>query len=404
MLRPALGALALLAACSSGPSAAPEAVGRAAAEPGLAAVPDTLDVIAARVDSEDAAFRVVRVVGGLQNPWAMAFLPDGRLLVTERPGRLLLVDGGRATPVAGTPEVAARGQGGLLDVALHPRFEDNRLVYLTYATGDGRGLGTRLARARLADDARALDDLEVLYTLPQLSNAGQHFGSRLAFLPDGTLLMTIGDRGQMDRAQDRADAAGATLRFSDDGSVPPDNPFVGEPGVRPELYTYGNRNSQGMAVEPGTGRVWQTEHGPRGGDELNVIRPGRNYGWPEVSLGADYVTRRPIGQRPPAPGVEDAVTHWTPSIAPSGLAFYAGDAFPAWRGNLFAGALAHRQVRRIVLDGERVVRQEILLEGLLGRIRDVRVGPDGLVYVATDENPGGVYRLEPVGAGQAQQR
>lgn len=387
-----------LAACRSSTPEPPTQ--RAAAATGASvAAPDSADVVTERIDTEAGALRLVRIVGGLENPWGVAFLPDGRALVTERPGRLQLVEGGRTTAVGGVPDVWASGQGGLLDVVLHPAYASNGLVYLTHAARGEGGAGTRLVRARLdlGDAARpALRDVETLYTIPRLTSRGQHFGSRLAWLPDGTLLMTVGDRGEMARAQDRADAAGSTLRLTADGGIPPDNPFVGQSGVRPELFTYGNRNSQGMAVDPETGLVWQTEHGPQGGDELNLIRAGANYGWPEVSHGRNYGTGTPIGTgRQTAPGVTDPLVVWTPSIGTSGTAVYRGTAFPAWNGHLLVGGLVSKTVERVAVEGERVVSQEAIPVSAIGRVRDVRVGPDGLVYLLTDENPGGLYRLEP---------
>ena len=351
-----------------------------------------VEVVAPRIVSEKETFRVVQVAGGLEHPWAVAFLPDGRMLVSERPGRLRLVEDGRLTEVSGLPEVAPVGQGGLLDLVLHPRYAENGWIYFAHSAGQGAELGTRISRARLSGSR--LTEVQTLFTMRPGSNTRQHFGSRLAFLPDGTLLFTIGDRGARDRAQDLGDHAGSTLRINDDGSVPMDNPFVATPGALPEIYTYGNRNAQGMVVHPDTGRVWQHEHGPRGGDEINIIEPGKNYGWPRITYGQEYFGGR-IGTTR-APGLEEPLLHWTPSIAPSGMDFYSGSAFPAWRGNLFVGALVGRHLRRLEVQGEEVVHQEVLLLNTLGRIRDVRQGPDGLVYVLTDEGNGGLFRLEPV--------
>lgn len=350
-----------------------------------------LEVVVPRAQSEAADFRVVRVAGGLEHPWALVFLPDGRALVSERPGRLALVDGPRVTRIPGLPAVSAAGQGGLLDLALHPDYAANGWIYLSYAAGEGGDLGTRVARARLRGERLA--DLQVLFAMRRGAAGGAHFGARLAFLPDRSLLFTIGDRGDRDRAQSLREHAGKTLRILEDGSIPRDNPFIGRAGALPEIYTFGNRNAQGLAVQQGTGLVWQHEHGPRGGDEVNLLEPGRNYGWPRITYGREY-SGGDIGPSA-APGLEPPVLHWTPSIAPSGLAFYEGSAFPAWRGNLFAGALVGRHLRRLVLDGRRVVRQETLLEGL-GRIRDVRLGPEGFLYLLTDESDGQLLRLEPL--------
>jgi aldose sugar dehydrogenase len=352
------------------------------------------EVIEERIESEEATYRLVRVVGGLENPWGLTFLPEGRLLVTERGGRMSIVENGTLTQVTGLPEIRAEGQGGLLDVVLHPDYGSNGWIYFTYSAPGPGGMGTELARARL--EGTALVDLETLYSMEPKTDRRQHFGSRIVFLGDGTLLFTIGDRGEMERAQDPADPAGSTIRINEDGGIPGDNPFAGEANALPELYTIGNRNSQGMAVDA-QGNVWQTEHGPRGGDELNLIRPGNNYGWPEATYGLDYRTQEQIGVRPDETGAfVEPVTWWTPAIAPSGLAYYDGDAFPAWRGNLLAGSLTQQKVIRIVLDGQTVTHQEDLIQGRIGRIRDVRQGPDGFIYVINDVSDAGIYRLEPV--------
>jgi aldose sugar dehydrogenase len=353
------------------------------------------EVVINRVDSEKATFRVVRVTGGLANPWGLAFLPDGRKLVNEREGRLHLVEDGQTTAVTNLPDIRDHGQGGFLDITLHPDYGRNGWIYFVYAGPTGAGVGTHLSRARL--DGTSLTDYERLYTLEPKTNARVHFGSRINFLDDGTLLFTIGDRGNGPRAQDLRDAAGSTIRLNDDGSIPQDNPFVGREDALPELYTVGNRNSQGMAIHPQTGDVWQTEHGPRGGDELNLIRPGANYGWPEASWGRDYRTGEQIGvPHDQAEDYEEPVEYWVPAIAPSGLVFYEGDAFPQWQNHLFAGSLVQRKLIRIELDGHDVTHQEYLLQGQIGRIRDVLNGPDGYIYILTDEGDGGIYRLEPV--------
>jgi aldose sugar dehydrogenase len=348
-----------------------------------------------QIRTEYQPIRVVKEVGGLEHPWSVAFLPDGRKLVTLRGGELLLVADGEATRVSGVPEVSARNQGGLLDVAVHPGYEENGWVYLTYSRGDADGTATALVRARLEDGA--LVDLEDLFEQDRRSRPGGHYGSRLAWTLDGKLLMSVGDRMmEPDRAQDLGDHAGSLLRLEDDGSVPEDNPFVGEEGAQHEIYSFGHRNIQGLIVHPESGEIWVTEHGPRGGDELNLIEAGGNYGWPEVSLGRDYRTFRPIGVRS-KPGLIDPVIHWTPALAPSGLALVRGGRFPAWEGNLLAGGLRPEQIRRLVLEDGEVVHQEELLRGRIGRIRDVRVGPDGLIYVLTDQADGALYRIEPAG-------
>ena len=346
-------------------------------------------------ESERHRFRLTVVASGLEHPWSLAFLPDGAMLVTERPGRLRVIRDGALdpTPVSGVPEVAATGQGGLLDVALHPRFRDNRLVYLSYA-GKGRGgTGTEVARGRLSEGR--LEDLEILFAVRPKSRGGRHFGSRLAFGAQGHLYVTTGERGDPDRAQDPGDAAGSVIRLTEDGAVPPDNPFVGRAGARPEIFSIGHRNPQGLARHPETGRIWEVEHGPRGGDEVNVIEAGVNYGWPVITYGTSYAGF-PIGEGSEKPGMAQPAAYWVPSISPSGMAFYTGAAFPAWRGNLFVGALSGELLVRLELDGERVVREERLLEELGQRIRDVRQGPDGFLYLLTDAPDGALLRLEPL--------
>ena len=350
------------------------------------------------IESEEHAFRVVTVTEGLDHPWGLAFLPDGRMLVTERAGRLRTVTAGRLdpNPVAGVPPVRASGQGGLLDVALHPDFGQNRWVYLSYAAGGLGRAGTEVARGRLRGGR--LVDVEVLFRALPKSFGGRHFGSRLRFAPDGHLFVSLGDRGDRHRAQDPGDHAGSIIRLRDDGGVPRDNPFVEVAGARPEIFTTGNRNVQGLAFHPETGALWAHEHGPRGGDELNVVRNGVNYGWPVISYGREYASGIPVGEGTHRDGMAQPVLQWTPSIAPSGLTVYDGERFPRWRGNLFVGALRFRLLARLELDGERVVHEEHLLEDRYGRIRDVRTGPDGLLYLLTDAPApyGALLRLEPV--------
>ncbi len=349
-----------------------------------------------RVVAQDAGepFRAATLAEGLEHPWGMAFLPDGGILITERPGRLRLYADGRLhpEPIAGLPPIAVHGQGGLLDVALHPDFARNRLVYLSYAARDADGVGTSVGRARL--DGHRLVDGQRLFDLRPRSGAGQHFGSRLVFDTAGHLYITLGDRGDRDRAQDLDDHAGSVIRLTADGLVPPDNPFVGVDGARPEIFSYGHRNLQGAVLHPQTGELWTHEHGPQGGDEINVARRGRNYGWPVITYGKEYVTGFDIGTTE-REGMEQPLHQWTPSIAPSGMAFYTGDRFPRWRGSLFVGSLKFRLLVRLELDGERVVREERLLQDVLGRIRDVRDGPDGHLYLLTDAPNGRLVRLEP---------
>lgn len=352
------------------------------------------------VAQSSQSLRAATVTEGLEYPWGLAFLPDGRMLVTERPGRLRLVDAdGRLhpQPVNGVPAVAAVGQGGLLDVALHPDFARNGWIYLSYAAQGEGGYGTEVVRARL--EGQSLRDLKVVFSMRPKTTAGHHFGSRLVFDRQGYLYITLGDRGEMARAQRLDDHAGSVIRLHDDGRVPADNPFVALPNALPEKFTLGNRNIQGAALHPATGALWAHEHGPQGGDEINVIRAGVNYGWPVATYGRNYGSGTPIGEGTHMAGTAQPLLQWTPSIAPSGMAFYRGDKFPAWRGNLFVGALRGQMLVRLELDGERIVREERLLENQVGRIRDVRNGPDGYLYLLIDDARGRIVRLEPASLG-----
>jgi glucose/arabinose dehydrogenase len=339
---------------------------------------------------------MVEIAKGLDHPWSMAFLPDGSMLVTERVGRLRMIQGGalQAQAIAGVPPVHTGSQAGLFDIVLHPNFAQNQLVYLTYAAGTKSANGTQVARARF--DGTALRDLQVIFKALPLKDTDNHYGGRMAFLPDGTFALTIGEGFEYrEKAQDLGSDLGKIVRLKDDGSVPQDNPFIGRAGVRPEIYTWGHRNEQGLVYDARNARLWETEHGPRGGDELNLIVPHRNYGWPLITYGMDYSGAyvSPYTQRP---GLEQPVIYWTPSIAPSGLTIYRGDKFPAWDGDLFVGALAFKHLRRVHLDAQgKVVSQEQLLNDKGWRIRDVRVSPDGYLYVCTDEPDGRVLRLEP---------
>ena len=352
------------------------------------------------IASEQQKIRVRTVASGLEHPWSVAFLPDGRFLVSERPGRLRLISAQglvAKTPVAGVPRVYATGQGGLLDVVLHPKFEQNRWVYLSYAGGDASGAATEVARGRWVSDALSgsLEDLEVIYRQQPRSKTSVHFGSRLVFDQAGYLYITQGERGDKERAQRLDDLAGKTVRLNDDGSIPESNPFRNTAGARPEIFSLGNRSMQGAALHPKTGELWAHEHGPQGGDEINVIRAGRNYGWPVITYGVNYGIGTKIGVGTQQVGMEQPLHQWTPSIAPSGMAFYTGKRFPAWQDNLFVGALKYQMLVRLVLNGEKVVHEERLLQKQFGRIRDVRLGPDGLLYLLTDEDNGALLRIEP---------
>ncbi len=344
-------------------------------------------------DTEHYRIRVVTVAEGLDHPWSLAFLPDGRMLVTERPGRLRIVaaDGTVSPPLKGVPRVRASGQGGLLDVIIDPDFASNGTVYLSYSEPGEGGAGTAVARAVLAGDR--LTGLRVLFRQVPKSGGGRHFGSRLVIAGDGSLFITVGERGQRRRAQDTTVNRGQVVRILRDGRIPRDNPFVGRPGFRPEIWSYGHRNPQGAALHPVTGKLWIHEHGARGGDEINVARPGRNYGWPVIAYGRHYSGGR-IGVGPRKAGMEQPIHYWDPSIAPSGMAFYTGDEFPAWKGNLFVGALSFELVARLVLEGETVAAEEHILEELGERIRDVRQGPDGRLYLLTDAADGSLLRIE----------
>jgi aldose sugar dehydrogenase len=339
---------------------------------------------------------------GLDHPWALAFLPDGRTLVTERPGRMRLIarDGTLSPPLGGVPNVFASGQGGLHDVVLDRGFVQNHTIYFCYAEPvDGRAR-TSLARARLVDEGTPrLDAVEVIFRQAGPLSSGNHFGCRIVQTPDDNLFLTTGDHfTTRDQAQNLGNDLGKIIRVRPDGSVPPDNPFVGRAGAKPEIWSYGHRNAQGLVLDPATGKLWEHEHGPRGGDEVNIIEKGKNYGWPVIGYGIDYSGAK-IHESTHKPGMEQPLKYWVPSIAPSGMAFYTGDLFPAWRGSLFLGALAGQLLVRLELDGDKVVKEERLLQQLRERIRDVRQGPDGALWLATDSSSGRILRLAPVKRG-----
>jgi glucose/arabinose dehydrogenase len=344
------------------------------------------------------ALKPVTVASGLQNPWGLAFLPDGRMLVTERPGRMRIVTpaGALGEPLQGLPKVEAARQGGLLDVAIDPKFADNALVYWSYSEADpegGPGNSTAVARGKL--EGKRLSNVQVIFRQAPKFSSNLHFGSRLAFARDGRLFITLGDRfSRRDDAQLLANHHGKIVRIEADGRVSADNPFIGTPGALPEIWSYGHRNVQGAAIHPVTGELWATEHGPQGGDELNVVEAGKNYGWPVITYGANYGSGTKIGEGTAKAGMEQPLTYWVPSIATSGLAFLTSDRYPGWKGNAFIGGLAGQVLVRLELDGRKVVKEHRLLQDLNERIRDVRQGPDGWLYVLTDSANGRVIRLE----------
>jgi glucose/arabinose dehydrogenase len=338
---------------------------------------------------------VETVASGLVHPWALAFLPDGRMLVTEKPGRMRLVtrEGVLSPPVAGVPKVFASGQGGLLDVVLDREHAQNRIIYFCFAEPESGGARTSMARAKLIEEgAPRLDEVKIIFRQEGPLSSGNHFGCRIVQARDGNLFLTMGDHfGPRDQAQNVNNHIGKIVRIAPDGSVPPDNPFVGKQG-KPEIWSSGHRNSQGAALHPQTGKLWMHEHGPRGGDEINIPEAGKNYGWPVIGFGIDYSGAR-IHEGTRRPGLEQPIYQWTPSIAPSGMAFYNGAALSAWRGNLFVGALAGKMLSRLELDGEKVLKEERLLGTMGERIRDVREGPDGALWLVTDNSAGRILRL-----------
>jgi glucose/arabinose dehydrogenase len=344
--------------------------------------------------TDDARFTLTAVSGELENPWGLAFLPDGRMLVTERPGRLRIVtsDGRLSEPLADVPEVLHRGQGGLLDVALDPAFATNSTIYLSYSEPGSDGAGTAVARARLTDGG--LQDVAVIFRQHPKVDARIHYGSRLVFSRDGTLFVTLGDRGMRVQAQNLRSHLGKVVRIDTSGGIPSDNPFAGRADALPEIWSYGHRNVQGAALDPATGQLWTAEHGARGGDEINRPEAGRNYGWPVITYGVDYSGAR-IGEGTAKPGMEQPIHYWDPSIAPSGMTFYTGDAFPEWRGDLFVGSLKFGYLARLDIEDGRIVGEEKLLEDLDERVRDVRQGPDGNLYLLIDEDDSRILKLAP---------
>ena len=347
-------------------------------------------------ESEKVRFRVVPLVSGLVHPWSLVFLPDGDLLITERPGRLRVVRHGRLLeePIAGVPVVASTGQGGLLDVVLHPNFATNRLLCLAYSRRDSDGNGTAIICSELVGNR--LVNSRVIFAAEPSLRGGKHFGCRLVFDVNGNLYATLGDRGIRALAQALSSHPGSVIRIDLSGDALADNPFVHREDAQPEIFTYGNRNPQGLAWQPQTGVLWMHEHGPRGGDELNQVIAGTNYGWPVISYGKEYWSRKAVGEGTHKIGMAQPVHYWVPSIAPSGMAFYSGSRFPQWQGNLFIGSLKFGELVRLEINASQVIHEERLLNGDFGRIRDVRLGPDELIYLLTDSPNGQLLRLEPI--------
>ena len=400
-----LALLALLSAAAPGIAAAQTPV-----DPRPPNNPEQKPAVAGQTDAPESkgpvAFDIVTVVEGLQNPWGMTWLPGGKMLITERPGRLRVLgtDGKLSAPVTGLPPVDARNQGGLLDVALDPAFAKNNLIYWSYAEPqDGKANNTAVARGKFVDDATAprVDDVQVIYHQTPTLVSTLHFGSRLVFARDGTLFVTQGDRsiteGRM-QAQKMESGLGKIVRINSDGSIPKDNPFVGKEGVRPEIWSFGHRNIQSAVLHPTTGELWEVEHGTRGGDEINIARKGKDYGWPTIAYGIEYRGGPITGNITQQAGMEQPLYYWDPIIGPSGMTFYTGSLFPAWQGNLFIGGHGTRDLVRVVLDGEKVVGEERLLKDLQPKpepIRDVRTGPDGALYVMTDSPTARILKLVP---------
>jgi glucose/arabinose dehydrogenase len=343
------------------------------------------------VNAQD--YRIETVAEDLSHPWSIAFLPDGEMLVTERDGYLRSIRDGRLNPVAirGVPEVYVAGQGGLFDIAIDPDYERTGYIYISYAQGTRKANATQVARARLEENQ--LVDLKVIFTVEPTKDTPHHFGGRMVFLPDGTLVITTGDGFDFrEKAQVLDSLLGKTVRINPDGTIPGDNPFTGRPDARPEILSYGHRNPQAIVLDPETDRIYLHEHGPRGGDELNIIEPGNNYGWPVITWGIDYNGAR-ISPYTEYPGMEQPIVYWVPSIAPGGMDIYYGDEFPEWRGDLFVAALAEKTIRRLDMENGVVVDQEIMFGNLNERMRDVRVGPDGFLYLLTDSANGKVLRV-----------
>lgn len=343
-------------------------------------------------------YKTVVIADELSFPWSLAFLPDaGGFLVTERDGQLLHIsaDGQTKTAIEGLPKVYAAGQAGLFDIALSPSFAKNKQVYFAFAEGTPDENNTALARATLDLKNHRLKNMRVIFRATPKVQGNNHYGGRILFAPDGTLFLTLGDRfSYRDQAQNNVNHLGTIVRLTAEGGIPKDNPLTDNKQLKPEIYSYGHRNVQGIALQPGTGKIWTHEHGPRGGDEVNILKEGANYGWPVVTFGREY-SGLEITDQTSAPGMEDSVIHWTPSIAPSGMAFYSGDKFPEWKGDIFVSALAGQHLRHLTVSGDKITHQAMMLKPLEERIRDVRSGPDGYIYILTDSPDGRLIRIEP---------
>ena len=347
--------------------------------------------------SSAGELEVRTVASGLVNPWSLAFLPDGRMLVTERPGRIRLVtsEGQLSPPLKGVPEVFASGQGGLLDIAIDRSYAQNRTIYFCFAERTGGGGRTAVARAKLNDGSARLDEVKTIFRQEGPLSSGNHYGCRIVQANDGNLFVTLGEHfSHRNEAQNLGNHLGKLIRIAPDGSVPADNPWVGRDGARPEIWSFGHRNGQGLAINPATGDLWEIEHGPRGGDEVNIIGKGKNYGWPVIGYGIDY-NGATIHESTAKQGMEQPIKYWVPSIAPSGMAFYTANLFPKWAGSLFTGALAGQMLVRLSLNGNTVTGEERLLQNLNERIRDVRQGPDGALWLLTDNSAGRILRVSP---------
>ena len=348
-------------------------------------------------ESSAGQLDVQTFASGLVHPWALAFLPDGKMLVTERPGRMRIVsaEGQLSPPLKNVPDAWASGQGGLLDVVTDKDFAQNRTIFFCYSERISGGGRTAVARARLNDGSGRLDEVKVIFRQEGPLSSGNHYGCRIVQAADGNLFVTLGEHfSYRDEAQNLSNHLGKLIRITPDGTAPPDNPFVGRDGAKPEIWSYGHRNEQGLAIHPSTGELWEIEHGPRGGDEVNVIAKGKNYGWPVIGFGIDYSGAK-IHEATAKDGMEQPAKYWVPSIAPSGAAFYNGKLFPKWNGSLFSGALAGRMLVRLTINGHAVTAEERLLQNLHERIRDVRQGPDGALWLLTDNSAGRILRVTP---------